>query len=116
MTCAAQLTAVPLTILLFGRFSLIAPFANVLVAPFVPLAMLFGFVGTMLSFVAFFPGQLIALLGWGCLEWIIRVTKLLAAIPLASIDTPKMNYLFLITYYALLILWLRWETKRAKII
>jgi len=50
------------------------------------------------------------------LEWIIRVTKLLAAIPLASIDTPKMNYLFLITYYALLILWLRWETKRAKII
>src|SRR3989338_2643931 len=42
MTLAAQLFAVPLTILLFAKFSLVAPIANVLVAPAVPLAMRFG--------------------------------------------------------------------------
>jgi len=99
MTCAAQLAAVPLIIHLFGRFSLVAPFANVLVAPVIPLAMLFGFAGTVLSFIAFLPGQMIAYLGWGCLEWIVQITTVLANIPYASVNMPQMHSVIISTYY-----------------
>ena len=118
MTCAAQIAAVPLIVFLFGRFSLVAPFANVLVAPFIPLAMLFGFAGTMLSFVAFFPGQLIAYLGWGCLEWIIQISKMLAEIPYASIDTPRMHGIVMGMYYVglLILIWSsgKWKVRSGK--
>jgi competence protein ComEC len=104
MTCAAQVFAVPLIVLLFGRLSLIAPIANVLVAPFIPLAMLFGFLGTIVSTVAFVPGQIIAYLGWGCLEWILQVSQLLARIPFASIHTPIINTWGIVLYYTLLLI------------
>ena len=106
MTCAAQIAAVPLIVYLFGRFSLVAPCANVLVAPFIPLAMLLGFAGTMLSFVAFFPGQLIAYLGWGCLEWIVQVSTKLADISYASVDTPRMSGMMIGVYYVGLVTFL----------
>lgn len=103
MTMAAQFSAVPLIILLFGRLSLIAPLANVLVAPFIPLAMLFGFAGTMISFVYFPLGQLFAYIGWGCLEWIILVTEYLSIIPYASVDIPQIGIWMVAVYYVGLI-------------
>ncbi|MDD3896890.1 MAG: ComEC/Rec2 family competence protein [Candidatus Peribacteraceae bacterium] len=113
MTCAAQLAAVPLIIFLFGRLSLIAPIANVLVAPFIPLAMLFGFAGTLVSFIAFFPGQLIAYLGWGCLEWIVRVSGALARLPFASVSTPSINVFLIAGYYCVLAAMLVRQRRRS---
>ena len=111
MTCAAQLSAVPLIVLLFGRLSLIAPIANVLVAPFIPLAMLFGFAGTIISFVIFPLGQLTAYLGWGCLEWIIMVTELMASVPFASVSVPKINTVVVVFYYIALSIFI-WARSR----
>jgi competence protein ComEC len=102
MTIAAQLSAVPLIVLLFGRVSLIAPIANLLVAPFIPPAMLFGFLGTMLSFVWFPLGQLVAYLGWGCLKWIILAAETLSELPYASVDTGQFHWSVLLLYYSIL--------------
>ncbi len=113
MTIAAQLAAVPLIVILFQRLSLIAPLANLLVGPFVPLAMLFGFLGTVVSFVSFPLGQLIAYVGWGALEWIIQVTIVLAKIPLASINTPQFGFFALLGYYALLVAFVIWFQKKS---
>ncbi len=103
MTMAAQLVAVPLIIVLFGRLSLIAPLANILVAPLLPLAMLFGFVGTMLSSVWWLGGQLIAYLGWACLELIIIITKTLAKVPYASVEIEHLGWIAVMFYYGLLL-------------
>ena len=102
MTIAAQISAVPLILFLFGRLSLIAPIANLLVAPFIPLAMLFGFLGTVISFFWFPLGQLIGYIGWGCLEWIIFVAESLANLPFASIELGKISALSISMYYAVL--------------
>ncbi|MAE68547.1 MAG: ComEC/Rec2 family competence protein [Candidatus Peribacteraceae bacterium] len=101
MTVAAQIAAVPLIIILFGRFSLIAPLANLLVTPIIPLAMLFGAMGTVVSFGIFPLGQLIAYLGWACLEWIIGVANISSKIPFASIDIDIPSWI-LIPYYVFL--------------
>lgn len=86
MTIAAQLSAVPLIIVLFGRVSLVAPLANVLVAPLVPLAMLFGTLALATSYASMGIGQGIALLGWQCLTVILFVAKFCANLPLASLS------------------------------
>jgi competence protein ComEC len=102
MTVAAQITAVPLIIMLFGRFSLIAPLANILIAPVIPLAMLFGAAGTLLSFISFPLGQLVSYLGWACLEWIITVAHMCNAIPFASINMHIPAWV-LLPYYLLIL-------------
>jgi competence protein ComEC len=105
MTMAAQLVAVPLIIILFGRLSLVAPLANILVAPLIPLAMLFGFVGTVLSSFWWLGGQLIAYLGWACLELIIIITKTLAQVPYASVEVGDVGWVVVIVYYVILLFW-----------
>lgn len=102
MTIAAQIAAAPLIVLLFGRLSLIAPIANLLVAPLLPVAMLFGAISTTISFVDGTIGQLLAYIGWACLEWIIFIANICSVIPLASISliiTPWM----LVSYYGILL-------------
>ena len=86
MTIAAQITAVPLIIILFGQFSLVAPLANILVAPFIPIAMLFGFLGALVGFLSEPMGLLVAYFGWGALEAVIRIAEFLAKLPYASIS------------------------------
>ncbi|MFH1670240.1 MAG: ComEC/Rec2 family competence protein [Patescibacteria group bacterium] len=111
MTIAAQICAVPLIVLLFGRLSLIAPIANVLVAPAIPLAMLFGFIGTVLSILCFPLGQLFAYLGWAFLQWIVFVAKVMAHVPFASVEIPWMSTGFIIVYYFLLVFWLYYRKQ-----
>jgi len=104
MTVSAQLTAVPLIVVLFGQLSLIAPIANVLVAPAIPPAMLFGFLGTVVSYVWFPLGQLLAYIGWAFLQWIVIVATLLSHIPFASIETPAIGTVLILIYYGALVL------------
>lgn len=103
MTVAAQIAAVPLIIIVFERFSLIAPITNMLIAPALPLAMLFGAVGTLLSFVVFPLGQLVSYIGWICLEWIITIAYICNAIPFASIEFDLPVWTLTLYYGALLI-------------
>lgn len=111
MTISAQIVAVPLIILLFGRISLMAPFANVLVAPLIPLAMLFGFVGTLVSFVSFPLGQIISYPGWSSLDWIVSIAKFFAEIPAASLDM-KMSTWVIVGYYVILAAILFWVQRK----
>jgi competence protein ComEC len=102
MTVAAQIAAAPVIALLFDRLSLIAPLANLLIAPVLPLAMLFGALGTLISFVSLPLGLLIMYGGWTCLQWIIWIAKLCAALPFASVHIT-ISPLIIIGYYSILI-------------
>jgi len=86
MTIAAQLTTLPISVWTFGQISLVAPLSNVLAAPAVPVAMLLGFVGTMISYVHFASGQLVAFVGYGAAEWIVGVANVLADVPFATVS------------------------------
>lgn len=114
MTIAAQIAAVPLIVVLFGQFSIVAPLANVLVAPLIPLAMLFGFVGTVMSFLWFPLGQAFAYIGWGALELIVVIAERLSAVPYASIDTGQMGSRIVWAYYAGLMTFLLWRGFRGR--
>ena len=92
----------PLTVLLFGNLSIIAPIANVLVAPLIPLAMLFGALSVAAGALWMPLGKLIALPGWLCLSWITGVAQVLARVPGASFHFERANIIILMFYYCIL--------------
>ncbi len=85
-TIAAQITTLPLTIILFKQISLIAPVTNLLVAPIIPLAMLLGFVATILSMLWLPLGLVVSYLCFALLHAIIWIAELFAHLPFATIN------------------------------
>lgn len=86
ITLAAQSTAVPLIVYLFGTLSLVSPLANVLIAPFLPAAMLFGFLAGTSYFVSEPPGYVIGFIGNGILEIALTLIELCSQVPYALLD------------------------------
>ncbi len=84
-TMSAQIATLPLSMLVFKQLSIIAPLANLLVAPLIPLAMLFGFIGTALGFVWEPLGMLPSYMAWGILNMIMTLARLSAGIPYAAV-------------------------------
>ena len=85
-TMSAQTFSVPVILMSFGRVSLIAPLANVMVASFIPLAMLFSFVALVVSCVWPWGGLLVAYVAWAFLKFIVWISGILAAVPWASVE------------------------------
>lgn len=106
MAIAAQIFAVPLIVVLFGRFSVVSPFANVAVAPFLPAAMILGFIGVFMSFLWFPLGQFLSYLAWGALEMIILIAKTFSRLPYASLNVTLFAKWILLPYYVFLVLFL----------
>lgn len=95
LTLAAQLTTLPVILVNFERLSLVAPIANVLVVPFVPLAMLFSAIASLsgvIDGVAHLPVLGDALTwfaggaAWLVLHVMIWLGSAVASLPLAAID------------------------------
>ena len=95
LTLAAQLTTLPVILVNFERLSLIAPIANVLVVPFVPVAMLFSAtaaVAGLCDSMLHVPGVGVAVtwLAGGCAWLVLRVIvwlgTALGSVPHAAVD------------------------------
>jgi competence protein ComEC len=95
LTLAAQLTTLPVILVNFERLSLVAPLANVVVVPFVPVAMLFSAMASLAGFVdasvhvpvisavsTWFAGGA----AWLVLRVIVTLGTTVAAVPHAAID------------------------------
>lgn len=85
-TIAAQIATLPLTIILFKQISLIAPITNLLVAPIIPLAMLLGFIATIVGLLWLPLGLLVSYLCFALLHAIIWIANISAHLPLAVIS------------------------------
>jgi competence protein ComEC len=95
LTLAAQLTALPVILVNFERLSLVAPIANVLVVPFVPVAMLFSAIASVVGVIdgaAHVPivGSALTWLTGGACWLVLRVIVWLgttvASVPHAAVD------------------------------
>lgn len=112
-TIAAQICTMPILILVFGEFSNVAILANLLVLPFVPLAMLLTFlagIGALLI-----PG----LAGWvgapaaWLLEYMVAVAQYLAGWPWAQTQMTINGWAVAISYALIagLCAYMAWRTR-----
>ena len=93
VSLAAQLATLPLILLHFGRLSLISPLANLLMAPFVPLAMLGAVLGAVAGPLVGTPIVGLAAAGVSLAAWLplgamVRSASLMADVPFASLELP----------------------------
>jgi competence protein ComEC len=95
LTLAAQLTTLPVVLVNFERLSLVAPIANVLVVPFVPVAMLFSAIASVVG--ALDGAVHLPLIGtaatwlaggaaWLTLWTIVSLGTAVASVPFAAVD------------------------------
>ena len=84
-TLAAQIGVLPLLSFLFGEVSLVAPLANLLVVPFIPLGMLFSFLTVLGGMLSNILGIFFGFLSWSLLHICFLIIETLADIPGASI-------------------------------
>lgn len=87
-TVAVQLFVLPALLYFTGVLSLVSVPLNVAVLPFVPLAMLLGFIAGMLALVHPYLALLPALLADLLLSAIIQITEAAAALPFAAAIVP----------------------------
>lgn len=99
-TFSAIFATMPIILFYFGRLSLVALLANILVLPFVPMAMLLSFL-TIIPFLApgfvFFTNLI--------LGWIFYVTAKLSRVPFASVEIKIGKIGFVLISIFLLILY-----------
>ena len=111
-TLAAQIAVLPLLVINFGQLSLIAPLANLLILPLIPITMFFGFMAATLGIFWVVAGQTLGWLAWLFLTYEIKITEWLATIPLAAVEF-RWSWLGGGIYYAILI-WLIWRLNKKQ--
>jgi len=84
-TLSAQIMTFPVIFWEFGRVSLIATLANVLILPAIPTTMLFGFLAGLSGFISIKIAEILILPAWFLLSYQIFVVKILSILPWASI-------------------------------
>ncbi|MDO8743088.1 MAG: ComEC/Rec2 family competence protein [Candidatus Azambacteria bacterium] len=85
-TLSAQIMTLPIILFGFNRLSLIAPLANVVILPAIPLTMLFGFLAGLIGFISLKLASIFVLPAWFLLSYQIWIVKILSSLPFASIS------------------------------
>lgn len=86
ITLAAQVFTTPLILYYFGRFSIIAPIANILFLPLIPLIMLVSFLALMISFISPLLAFPFTAMTWIFLKILLNGVHFVAAFWFASVQ------------------------------
>lgn len=86
MTLSAQVFTIPVILFTFGRLSLVAPLANVLIGFVIPPLTALGLIAVALGLVWLPLGQIVGFFLWVMLSYILFVVELCARLPFASIS------------------------------
>ena len=101
-TMSAQLMTLPIIAYVFGQYSSLALIANILVLPFIPLAMLFTFIGGLAGLLSVPFDILLGLPARAVLQYITTVVDKLALFPQASTELSFSIAMILVFYISLL--------------
>ncbi|MBI2798528.1 ComEC/Rec2 family competence protein [Candidatus Saccharibacteria bacterium] len=105
VSLAAQLATAGLIVYIFGQVSLVAPLANLIVLPLVPVLMLIGTVlalfGMALPELAYFLGHSVTWL----VNQLFDLISYLSRLPLAANRINGISLLAVAAYYAILLAW-----------
>lgn len=113
-TVSATIMTLPLIAVQFDRISIVAPLVNMLILPFIPLAMALGF-GAVLAALIWWPlGQVIGWLVWLVLEYIITLVSWFAHWSMSTIGSGSLSPIAATVAFALLarLIWRRLELWR----
>lgn len=101
-TLSAIIATLPLILFQFGRLSIVAPLANILVLWVIPFLMFFSFLSIVLSYIFYYAGIILAFFTYFGLKYVIITVHYLASWPWASVEF-KLPLWALVLIYILLV-------------
>ncbi|NLE75623.1 MAG: ComEC/Rec2 family competence protein [Chloroflexi bacterium] len=115
VSLAAQAMVLPLLLHYFGRLSLAAPLANLLILPAQPPLLAWGAAATVGGLLWLPLGQVLGAGAWLFLTWSLGVAGALASLPYASLEVPPWGWGAVAAYYALgAMAWWWWRTPKPQ--
>ncbi|HLC63841.1 MAG TPA: ComEC/Rec2 family competence protein [Patescibacteria group bacterium] len=101
-TLSAIVLTTPLILFQFGRFSFLAPLANLLILPIIPINMAVGFLAVVLGLIWLPLGQAIGYISWVILTYVLKLTEILGNLPWASVPVPGFPWLVMAAGYLII--------------
>ena len=115
-TIAAQIATLPFIVYTMGNLSLISFPINILILPFIPLAMYLGFLVGALGFIGQFIAYPFGLVSTLILNTILSVISLGARLPLASVYINNVPFWIVFFIYVLMSYFVyRWHINRKSV-
>jgi competence protein ComEC len=119
VTLASIIAVWPLIAYYFGIFSLAGPIATFLLMPVFPVIVILGSLTALLGLASLAVAQVFGWLAWPFLSYMILVVSGMGSPSLAAIKIDTLSPVFIVVYYAVLVLliWLhgRWRKMRSLI-
>ncbi len=101
-TLSAQFFVLPLIIYKMGLISFVGLPTNILILPFIPITMLFGFLTGIIGFVSSLLASPFALVSYLLTHYIIFVAKLFSGLPFSSVTILSFPFILMIVFYVLI--------------
>ena len=112
-TLATQLFVLPLLLYSMGNFSLVFIFSNLLILPILPVVMLIGFIGTLLSFVFGVLAMPINFITHLLLAYILKVADFFGNLPFASLEIENFPLWGSLVMYVLIFI-IVWHSRNSS--
>lgn len=100
VTCAAYIFVFPFILYKMGNFSLVALPANVLILPFIPFTMMFGFLTGFLGLIHYILAVPAGYLSYLFLHYELGVISFFSSLPFAAFTLPDFPFWLTLTIYA----------------
>lgn len=100
ITCAAYIFVLPFILYKMGNLSLVALPANILILPFIPLTMIFGFFTGFAGFIWSFISLPIGYISYLLLHYELGVIGFFSSLPFASFSIPNFSLILTLAIYA----------------
>ncbi|MFA7654256.1 MAG: ComEC/Rec2 family competence protein [Candidatus Magasanikbacteria bacterium] len=113
-TFSAIIITLPLILYQFGRLSVVAPLANILVLWLIPFLMLFSFLSVIFSFLFYPLGQIIAWITGVGLNYVIILTQWLGKKSWAATEVKISLWVMLLVYVILFFILAKVYVKKNK--
>lgn len=101
-TIAAQISVLPLLLYQTGLLSFVSLPANILVLPFVPIAMALSAIAGVVGMLVPTLAPVVGLPAYAVLTGIIETARFTSGLPLASVTVPQFPFLAVLVLYAVL--------------
>ena len=104
MTLSAQIFVLPLAVYYFHNFSLVSLPVNILILPFVPLAMMLGFTAGIFSIIWPLLGKIVGLLAWALTSYQIWVVRYFASLRYSNLSVDLGLWAIVFVYAIIIVL------------
>ncbi len=111
-TLATQIFVLPLLLYMMGKFSIVSLPVNLLILPFIPLTMLFGFLAGTTGFISTILSFPFAFIAHLFLWYELKVVEVASAIPFASIGGFALSGAVMFFVYAAVVVLIYFFNKR----